>query len=137
ALATSMQTLIIARAVQGASSCGAMVSTYAMIRDLYDEKKRVQVYAYVNGTVSLAPALAPLLGSCLVYYFASWRANFYFLTIYALACFIIVLLYTEETKPSNTRMFGFKFILKNYYAICTNPQFYWYLVPAVAALSSL
>lgn len=130
AVAHSINFLIFARFVQGLGSCGTMVATWAIVRDVFDEDNRPKMYSYLNAALGLAPLLAPLLGGYLYTWFDTWRATFYFLVAFSVFTLVIAYLYLKETNPKLTTDY-------NYLSVLQVVSFWCYVVCAITALTGL
>ena len=75
ALATDIDVLIIARAVQGAGGAAGMVAGRAMVQDLFAGPQRTRVMAYVGMAMGLCPPAATIIGGQLHVRFG-WQASF-------------------------------------------------------------
>ena len=83
AFAGSFPVLIAARAAQGASAAVTRVLVVAMVRDLFESEAMARVMSLVFMVFMLVPVLAPNIGQ-LILLFASWRAIFVAIAVYAL-----------------------------------------------------
>ena len=66
ASAPSISTLIVLRLVQGAGAGAGMVMTLAIVRDLFDGSIALTQLSYVNLVMSVAPMIAPTIGSTIL-----------------------------------------------------------------------
>lgn len=66
ALSQSVQTLLFWRFVQAFGASVGSVITQTMLRDLYDGKKRAQIFSILSGAPAFSPALGPFIGVLLV-----------------------------------------------------------------------
>lgn len=94
-LAPNISLLLAARALQGFGAAAAIVSSRAIIRDLYSGDELARSLALASAIFAAGPILAPLAGG-LIAEFAGWRSIFFVLTVYVLAL-IMVLTGTPET----------------------------------------
>lgn len=78
AVSGSITELIVFRVFQAIGGAAATAVATAMVKDLYDGKKREHVLAAVMAMVIIAPVLAPMIGA-FVLKFTSWRAVFWIL----------------------------------------------------------
>ncbi len=83
ALAQSVEALIVWRFLQALAGCAGPVLGRAMVRDIHGPERSAQVLSYMGTAMSLAPALAPILGGVLLVAFG-WGAIFYALALYGL-----------------------------------------------------
>ncbi len=132
AVAPGIYFLIFARFVQGLGSCGTMVATWAIVRDVFDDDNRPKMYSYLNAALGLAPLLAPLLGGYLYTWFNSWRATFYFLVAFSVITLGIASIFLDETKPKLTISKGY-----NYLSVIHVLPFWCYVTCSITALSAL
>ncbi|WP_018412776.1 multidrug effflux MFS transporter [Methyloversatilis thermotolerans] len=82
ALATQIEHLWIARALQGVCAGAGMVVGRAVVRDLFDGREAQRLMSTIQLLFALAPAAAPIIGGW-VYGLFGWRAVFGFLALYA------------------------------------------------------
>jgi len=69
---------VLGRFLQGIGMAGPSVLGYVLIADAYPLKKQMAVMGLLNGTVTMAMAFAPVIGSYVNLFF-NWRANFFIL----------------------------------------------------------
>jgi DHA1 family bicyclomycin/chloramphenicol resistance-like MFS transporter len=74
-LAPDIETLIIARFIQGLGGASAPVLARAIVVDNNNRMDAARIMASIAGTMALVPAIAPVFGSWLLYFF-DWRAHF-------------------------------------------------------------
>jgi MFS transporter, DHA1 family, multidrug resistance protein len=130
---SSLEQLLCFRMLQGlGASCTAIV-TFAVVRDSYSPSDGAKVYSYLNGTLCLVPALAPMLGGMLTLWWG-WRSNFHFLALFCFLAFFIILRWLPETRPENTKPVKL-FSVGQYLDIIKNRQFITYAVCAMGAMS--
>lgn len=101
ALAMSPAIFVGSRLLQGIAVCCTAVVAFSAIRDRLDGNEAARAFGFLNGTLNIVPALAPLLGGILAEVYG-WRAPFWFLVAYALLVLILILLFLPETRPANT-----------------------------------
>jgi MFS transporter, DHA1 family, multidrug resistance protein len=78
AVAGSVATMIVARIVQALGACAGVVLARAMVRDLYEGTRAVQMMSTLMTVMNIAPLLGPLIGGQILLH-AGWRAIFWFL----------------------------------------------------------
>lgn len=83
ALASSLDTLILARALQGAGSAAGMVVGRSTVQDLFEGSERTRVMAYIGMTLGLCPPAAMLIGGQL-HVHLGWRSNFVLMAVLSL-----------------------------------------------------
>src|SRR3954469_15515544 len=83
ALSFSMAQLLFWRLVQGVGACAGPILARAVVRDLYERARAIQILSYMTMIMSAAPLLAPILGGYLL--LLGWRAIFASLAAIGLA----------------------------------------------------
>lgn len=78
-LAESAWQLIFARVLQALGGCVGVVIARAVIRDRFNVEDSAQAFAHMMMVVTIAPIMAPALGTMLLHYFP-WQALFVLLT---------------------------------------------------------
>jgi multidrug resistance protein len=73
ALAPNIGQLIEWRLVQGLGACAGPILARALVRDLYQSERGIQILSYMTLVMSVAPLLAPILGGYLLT--LHWRAS--------------------------------------------------------------
>ena len=74
-VATSLETMIVARLLQGIGAAGPRVVSHALVRDLYSGREMARISSFIMIVFALVPAMAPLLGACVMLIF-EWQAIF-------------------------------------------------------------
>lgn len=97
AVAQDINTLIAARFVQGLGGASGPVLARAIVADSYSRRDAARVMAAIAGAMALVPAIAPVFGSWLLYFF-TWRAHFISLLILSLITCIAVTRLPESCK---------------------------------------
>lgn len=107
AIAPSLELLLAARVMQGASAAGGRIIAVTIVRDLYVGRQMARVMSLAFIVFMAAPILAPALGQTLLL-FASWRWIFAALGILGLAMGTWIGLRMPETlRPENMLPFDF------------------------------
>lgn len=75
ALANAVETLVVARFVQGAGAAACMVLGRAAVQDLFTGAARTRMMAYVGMAMGLCPPLATVIGGQL-HVALGWQSNF-------------------------------------------------------------
>ncbi|MBK9624112.1 MAG: multidrug effflux MFS transporter [Rhodocyclaceae bacterium] len=102
AFATSIETLLLGRVIQGLSAGTGVIVSRAMVRDLYDGADAQKLMAHVSILFAIAPAIAPIIGGWILQYF-DWHGIFFFLSGFTLLLFIACALWLPETLPPEKR----------------------------------
>lgn len=121
AAAPSINTLIAWRLVQGAGAGAGMVVTLAIVRDLFDGAAARAQLSYVNLVMSVAPMIAPTIGSR-VLAIAGWRGIYATLAVGGFLLLLSVALALGETlKRRDLDAIKPRRLIKNYGRILSNP----------------
>lgn len=112
---------LLARIIQGCAVCCTAVVAFSGVRDRLSGDDAARAYGFLNGALNIVPALAPMLGGFLAEAFG-WRANFWFLTGYAVFITLLVVLWLPETRPADTRRVA-SLPLRQYATILREPRF--------------
>ncbi|WP_239495253.1 multidrug effflux MFS transporter [Salinicola halophilus] len=100
-LAGSIEVLYAARVLQGFGACAAITVAFAAIRDSYSPEEGARLYSYLNGSLTLIPSVAPILGGALTVAFG-WRSNFLFMMAFAALLAFGAWRVFGETRPGDT-----------------------------------
>lgn len=103
ALATQIEHLWIARALQGMCAGAGMVVGRAVVRDLFEGAEAQRLMSTIQLLFALSPAAAPIIGGW-VFGLFGWRAVFWFLAAYSALMWLLCLLRLPETlDPAHRR----------------------------------
>lgn len=100
-----------------------MVSGYASIHDLYDDKQAIHILVWMGTAAVLAPAIGPVLGGILLLV-TNWRVIF--LTLFVLGAISLCALWfcmPESTSLQSRQSLSMKTIITSYRKIITNFPF--------------
>lgn len=131
AFAESIEILIIGRFFQAVGACSGMVISRAIVNDLYGKEGSAKIFTTIFPIVGVSPAIAPLIGGFLTYYF-NFRANFIFLIVFGIITIGMVFIALKESLPSKIPLHPIT-LFKNYFHILTNPLFIGYSLLVCAA----
>lgn len=121
-LAQSIELLILARIAQAFGGCAGMVITRAIIRDVFDRDRAASVLGYVTMAMTIAPAMAPVLGGYLDLWFG-WRAGLWVLAGYGAVLFAGCYFFQTETLKEPQPTIGVMPILRSYQVLLRRPAF--------------
>lgn len=96
ALAPDIGWLTLFRGLQGVGAAGGQVIGLAIVRDLFDGRTLVRVLSRLALVSTMAPVVAPVLGSQILA-FGDWRTVFFALVAYGV---VIVLLVPRLLRPT-------------------------------------
>lgn len=101
AFAVTPAMFIASRLIQGAGVCCTSVVAFTCVRDCFNGNEAARAFGFLNGTLNIVPALAPLLGGIMAEYYG-WRVPFGFLALYAFILLIMTAKYLPETRPEGS-----------------------------------
>jgi len=101
-LASSIEMLLVGRALQGISAGAGMVVGRAIVRDLMEGPRAQRLMSHVSMAFAIGPAIAPVLGGWIHTAFG-WRAIFVFLALLGLALAALTAWKLPETHPPAAR----------------------------------
>lgn len=130
ALATNPLTLDAARFVQALGGCAGTVLARACVRDLFPPREAARIFAQMLLILSVSPLFAPFLGGWLLP-LTGWRGLFWVQGASALLTLGVVLWQLPESHAGSNRRLHPLHVLKDYWAIARDRNFYGYIIPAV------
>jgi DHA1 family bicyclomycin/chloramphenicol resistance-like MFS transporter len=125
--AASIESLILARAIQALGASTGLVISRAMIRDLYDRDRSASLIGAVATVMVMAPMVAPLIGGILDTAFG-WESIF--VTV-ALVCFAVLgwaIFALPETRPDHVTGGGVRYMLGEARALLCDRNFVGYVL---------
>lgn len=121
AVAPNIQTLLMARFIQGmGAACGPVVA-FAIIADVYEGEKSVKLISYMNAFLTTAMAIAPTVGAY-VNQMLGWRGNYGAVALVSALAYIALVWKLPETLRA-PKPFNVGGILKGYMRIHRVPSF--------------
>jgi DHA1 family bicyclomycin/chloramphenicol resistance-like MFS transporter len=137
AFTTSVEMFIALRFFQAVGSCAAGVASLAMVRDLFPVKDSAKVFSLLMLVVGTSPMLAPLAGKYVTAAYG-WHSIFIILTGIAVLIMGAIFFFLPESSPPNPAYsLKPKPILKNFYSVIKEPQFFTYAIAGAVAFSGL
>lgn len=103
ATAMSLDSLLLWRALQGASAGAGIVVARAVIRDLFEGAAAQKLMSQVMMVFGIAPAIAPVVGAQLVIV-GGWRGIFWALMLFAVVMVVAMLYWLPESLPREQRV---------------------------------
>jgi DHA1 family bicyclomycin/chloramphenicol resistance-like MFS transporter len=97
------------------------------------------VYSYLNGVLSVVPALAPVFGGLLAGAFG-WRSTFIFMSIYALLVFVLILVRLPETLKIEDKATAYSASLYNWQrfsSVLKSKTFVFYSLCCMSAMAGI
>lgn len=137
ALCTSVNALIAFRLLQALGGCAGMVAARAMVRDLFPVGENAKVFSLLMLVVGVSPIIAPTLGGYVTAEFG-WQCVFIILT--TISAFILAAVHfalPESRKPDLSISLLPGPIIKNFFTVAREPQFYTYAFTGSIAAAGL
>jgi DHA1 family bicyclomycin/chloramphenicol resistance-like MFS transporter len=123
ALAEDLGTLIVLRFLEAVGGAAGPVLARAAVRDLYGGDRAARVLSTMVLIMGAAPLFAPVIGGQLLL-IAGWRAIFWALCAFGVACLAAVVFVVGETLPVERRLtisaFG---MIRSYGMLLSNPRY--------------
>ncbi|WP_425362841.1 multidrug effflux MFS transporter [Candidatus Tisiphia endosymbiont of Hybos culiciformis] len=118
--------MLFGRFLQGAGISGVAVLAYVILADVYSVEQQQQMVGVLNGTVTLAIAFAPVVGSY-VNFLLSWRGNFAILLILGVLCLIIGILFIPKGQANDNVQIS----LREYSVVFKSKKAIYYLITLI------
>lgn len=100
--APTLETVLLARVVQGLGAAGPRVVSLALVRDLYKGRDMARVVSFAMMIFTLVPAIAPLAASGVISAFG-WRSIFITFVGFSALSMVWMLTRQPETLPVENR----------------------------------
>ncbi len=97
AVSHNLNTMIGMRLLQALGGAVGLVTSNAIVTDVFEEEDRARAFSSMMLVMGLAPLVAPSLGSYFIEYL-NWRFTFYFLVIFATLVFALIFFLLPETS---------------------------------------
>lgn len=137
AFTASIDGLIVMRVIQAIGSCAAAVASVAMVRDLFPVKDNAKVFSLLLLVVGVSPMIAPTVGGYVTAAFG-WQTVFGILMGMGIAILIAVFWWLPTGyQPDPSVSLKPKPILRNFWHVLREPQFYTYAFTSAIAFSGL
>jgi len=101
-VATSLETFLLARCLQGFGIAATNLLAKAIITDSFSGQALMHAFTYMSIAWGLAPIVAPVIGAHLQTLFG-WKACLVFLLVYSIVMWVLVWRY-RETLPRPVRL---------------------------------
>ncbi len=122
ALAGGIGALVVARVAQALGACAGVVLARAVIRDVWARDEAASVLGYVTMGMTIAPMLAPLLGS-LLEESVGWRGSMWACLAVGLPLAVVAWARLPETLPAPQPLPGLFAIGRAFAALWAVPAF--------------
>lgn len=108
--------LLMGRFLQGVGIAGPAILSFLIIADAYPLKEQQFLMAILNGSINIAVAISPVIGSYLTWYF-NWQGNFVALLLMGIVTLIMTMLFIPFHKlishDSTLSLGGYAAIIKS------------------------
>lgn len=132
-----VELLITLRFVQALGGSVAGVAAMAMVKDFFPPEQGPRIFAMLILTIGLSPMLAPSIGGFVAAAFG-WKAVFALLAFIALFAMTIVFLFLPEgQEPDKAVSLKFIPMMKTYFSILSEAQFFTYTISGSFAFATL
>lgn len=101
-VAPSLETVLLARLVQGIGAAGPRVVSLALVRDIYKGRDMARIVSFAMMIFTLVPAVAPALGQVVIASFG-WRSIFLAFLVFSLVSTVWLYIRQPETLPPPLR----------------------------------
>lgn len=126
ALAGSIESLIGFRLLQALGGCVGMVSSRAIVRDIFPVHESAKIFSILILILGVSPMIAPTVGSYLIVQLG-WHSVFWLQAGIGLFILLSVLFFLPETKQADpTLSLAPADITGTFWGIFKNPQFFTY-----------
>ena len=134
---TSVEMLVTVRFIQALGGSVAGVASIAMVKDFFPPEQGAKIFAMLILTIGLSPLLAPTIGGY-VATVMDWKAVFFLLALIAVFAMTIVFLFLPEGhQPDKTVSLRLVPMLKTYFSILSDPQFFTYTISGSFSFATL
>ncbi|MFZ9035925.1 MAG: multidrug effflux MFS transporter [Francisellaceae bacterium] len=115
--------LLIGRSIEAIGMAAPMSLGRVIFRDvIHDKTQYARFMSFLGIGTLMAPVIAPIVGAFLAKLFG-WRADFVFIFILSISCYIAALFYLKETLLSPRKRLSAKLTLKTYLWVIRNRSF--------------
>ncbi len=136
-LTQNIDQFIMLRFFQAIGSCAATVASMAMVRDIFPVKENAKVFALLMLVVGASPMIAPTAGGYVTTAFG-WHAVFIILTVMGILMLLASIFWLPESyKPDTSMSLKPAPIIRNFWQVMKEPQFYTYTLTGAIAFSAL
>jgi len=126
--ATSIETLLVWRFIQGLGTSVVFVVPGAIIYDIYTKEEAAKALGWFGALITFTMACAPVLGAY-ISETLGWQANFILVGGLSVISFLLILFLIPETLPMEQRMsLHYKKVMQNYFSVLTSRTSFWYMI---------
>jgi MFS transporter, DHA1 family, multidrug resistance protein len=128
ALASSLPSLTVARALQGAGCAAGTVVGRAMVQDLFLGPQRTRVMAYVGMVMGLCPPLATVIGGQ-IHVHLGWQANFVLMSALGVGLWVAAWRgLPDHVKPAQVQAHWLRVMVSSYSRLARERTFLLFVV---------
>lgn len=131
-VAPSIETLVMARFLQGFGGASGIVNARAIARDLWSGAKFSRVNAYLSAGQGIGPLLAPLVGALLQEHLG-WRSVFGFTALFGAGLLLAYAALLAESNAQRLQTLAFAALRRGYREVLGSRRF---LQPALTSAFS-
>jgi len=121
AFTSSINILFILHFLQGIGASTVFVLVFAIISDMYESNKAINLIGTLNATIAISMAVALVAGS-LINHAVGWRGNYIFLAAASFISLLLLIIKLPETK-SELSHFKLTKIIHDYRRLIIQPKF--------------
>jgi len=137
ALTNSADHLVAYRFIQALGSCGGMVASRAMVRDLYGPTESAKIFSLLMLVIGISPIVAPTVGSFVISHW-NWHGIFLVLAAITTCILLAVVFFLPESKGANSSISLMpRPIVQSYWQVFRTRQFFTYSFAGGLASSGL
>ncbi len=126
ALTSSVEALVVMRFFQAIGGCVGLVSSQALVSDLFTKDKRAEVFSMITLVIAISPMIAPTIGG---YVTAVFGWNWVFIILAFIALLIIGAIYfflPTGKMPDSTVSLKPQAVMNSFFTVIRQPQFLIY-----------
>ena len=133
----SLELILVARFLQGVGASAPRVVAQALVRDFYKGREMARISSFIMIVFALVPAVAPLLGSFVMFAF-DWRAIFFmFIAFVAISTIWMGLRINETISEENCVKFNLRNLIAAFREVLSHPLILSAVITLVFAYSIL
>lgn len=132
----SLTELLVWRFVQALGGGACVVNSAAIVRDCFSGREAAKVMSTMAMILMLAPLVAPMVGSLLLYV-ADWWLIFVFLAVYAAFLMWLLGAFLPETRPVDAPVASPRQVLRNYLSVLIDRRAMGYILAVAASFAGI
>lgn len=134
---SSIEAIMIARAIQGFGSAAVFIMSRAVVRDLFDVTTGARMFARLFQTVGLFAVVCPIIGGQLTELFG-WRAVYIFMASWSVLGMIVISTFLKESLAApDHHALRLGRIWSSFVELLSDPTFRGYLILGASAYIGL